>query len=106
MGGHGAMQLAMSFPAVWSVVGAHGPSIRPYGDAPTYLGRGAEFAARDPLSLIEAKPELARGHSWWIAHEWRQYVGDHSLAYWSAHVDDYLGYYAVALCRRSRCPGP
>ena len=129
MGGHGAMQLAMSFPAVWSVVGAHGPSLRPYGDAPTYLGRGAEFAARDPLLLIEAKPEVARGHSWWIdsgdvdpwraqalaisqrltslgiAHEWRSYMGDHSLAYWSAHVDDYLGYYAVALCRRSRCPG-
>src|SRR5258706_8701708 len=47
MGGHAAMQLPMNFPGIWSVIGAHSPSLRAEADAPTYLGRGAEFAARD-----------------------------------------------------------
>ena len=121
MGGHGAMQLPMNFPGIWSVIGAHSPSLRPESDAPTYLGRGAEFAARDPLLLITAKPDLARTYAWWIddgdvdpwraeseaihdkldslgiANEWHPYVGDHSAVYWSAHVADYLGYYGRML---------
>ena len=125
MGGHAAIQLALNFPGTWSVIGSHSPSIRPYGEAPTYLGRDAEFAARDPLSLIRAKPDVARGLTWWIdsgtvdpwhaqaraieeqltalgiPHEWHAYPGDHSLAYWSAHVEDYLRYHGAALCRRS-----
>jgi enterochelin esterase-like enzyme len=122
MGAHAAMQLSLNFPGIWSVIGAHSPSLRPIGDAPTYLGTGsAEFAARDPLSLIRAKPELARAYVWWIdsgtldpwvkqatalhdaltslgiAHEWHSYEGDHSAAYWSAHVTDYLRYYGRVL---------
>jgi enterochelin esterase-like enzyme len=120
-GGHGAMQLAMNFPGIWTAIGAHSPSLRPEGDAPTFLGRGAEFAARDPLALISAKPELARTYKWWIdtgdsdpwatqataihqkltaldiAHEWHLSPGDHSAAYWSAHVGDYLAYYGRVL---------
>ncbi|HKW77792.1 MAG TPA: alpha/beta hydrolase-fold protein, partial [Candidatus Limnocylindria bacterium] len=128
MGGHGAMQLAMNFPGIWSAVGAHSPSLRPEGDAPTYLGFGDEFAARDPLALIKAKPEIARAYTWWldtgsrdpwkrqteqihlqldafaIPHEWRLTTGDHDLAYWSAHMDDYIKYYGVALCKgRTTC---
>jgi len=121
MGGHAAMQLAMNFPGIWTVIGAHSPSLRPESDAPTYLGRGAEFAARDPLSLINARPDLARTYTWWIdsgdvdpwvhqatairdqltalgiANDWHSYSGDHSAAYWSAHVADYLTYYGRAL---------
>ncbi|TMC69794.1 MAG: hypothetical protein E6J13_10525 [Chloroflexi bacterium] len=121
MGAHGAMQLALNFPGIWTVVGAHSPSLRPEGDAPSFLGRGADFAARDPLALITAKPELARTYSWWIdsgdadpwvreaaaihtelsslgiANEWHSYPGDHSASYWSAHIPDYLAYYARAL---------
>lgn len=127
MGGHGAMQLALTFPGIWSAVGAHSPSLRPYGDAPTYLGRDAEFAARDPLALVRAKPEVARALRWWIdagdadpwraqteaiarelaalgaAHAWRPLAGDHSLAYWSARVEDYLRFYAAALCAGAAC---
>src|SRR5207249_1888463 len=66
MGGHGAMQLALNFPGIWGAIGAHSPSLRPEGDAPTYLGHGAEFAARDPLSLTKARPELARDYAWWV----------------------------------------
>ena len=40
-----------------------------------------------------------------IAHEWHVYSGDHSAQYWSAHVPDYLGYYAKTLCRiAAACP--
>ncbi len=129
MGGHGAMQLSLNFPGIWSVIGAHSPALRPFGDAPTYLGAGAEFAARDPLALIKARPDLARTYTWWIdlgdadpwrvpataihdqltalgiTHEWRVFPGGHDLAYWSSHVEDYLRYYAGALCReRATCP--
>jgi enterochelin esterase-like enzyme len=121
MGGRAAIQLSLNFPGVWSAIGAHSPSLRPEGDAPTYLGFGADFAARDPLSLINAKPALARTCAWWldagnvdpwiaqvtalhekldaleIANEWHPWSGDHSLAYWSAHVGDYLVYYAGAI---------
>jgi enterochelin esterase-like enzyme len=130
MGGHGAMQLALNFPGIWSAIAATSPSIRPLGEAPTYLGTGqAEFAARDPLSLIAAKPDVARAYAWWIdtgdtdpwlaqaaaihaqltalliSHEWHVWPGDHSAQYWSKHVDDYLRYYASVLCRDpARCP--
>ncbi|MCE1253275.1 MAG: hypothetical protein LWX83_06955 [Anaerolineae bacterium] len=30
-----------------------------------------------------------------IAHTWQIYSGDHSESYWSAHVDDYLRWYAT-----------
>ncbi len=126
MGGHGAIQLALSFPGIWSIVGAHSPSLRPEGDAPTYLGTGAAFAARDPYSLIAAKPDVARTITWWIdsgdtdpwraqaqavsaeltslgiANEWRPYAGDHSAAYWSAHVADYLEFYGGVFASRGR----
>ena len=130
MGAHAAIQLPMNFPGIWSVIGSHSPSIRPEGDAPSYLGRGAEYAARDPLSLIRAKPELARTYTWWIdsgevdpwvvqataihtelerqgiAHEWHPFPGDHALDYWSAHMVEYLRYYAGALCRtKTTCVG-
>jgi enterochelin esterase-like enzyme len=121
MGGHAAMQLPMNLPGIWSVIGAHSPSLRPEGDAPTYLGRGAEFAARDPLKLIAARPDLARTYTWWIdsgdadpwrreaaaihdqltalgiAHDWHANSGDHSAAYWSAHIAEYLEFYGRAL---------
>jgi enterochelin esterase-like enzyme len=129
MGGHAAMQLPLNFPGIWGAIGAHSPSLRPEGDAPTYLGFGAEFAARDPLSLIKAKPDLARQYAWWIddgdtdpwraqataihdqltqlgiTHSWSPFVGGHELAYWAAHMEDYLRYYARALCpSTASCP--
>src|SRR5207244_10541724 len=63
---------------------------------------------------IAAKPEIARTITWWIdsgdvdpwrvqaqaisqeltrlgiANDWQPYTGDHSAAYWSARVGDYL----------------
>ena len=129
MGGHAAMQLPMNFPGIWGAIAATSPSLRPEGEAPTYLGFGVEFAARDPLALIKAKPDVARQYAWWIdsavmdpwlrpataihraldelgiAHEWSTPPGDHSARYWSAHVEDYLRFYASVLCRdAAACP--
>jgi enterochelin esterase-like enzyme len=137
MGGHAAMQRSMNFPGIWSAIGAHSPSIRAEGvrlrpqpsDAPTYLGFGAEFAARDPLSLIKAKPDTAKQYTWWIdtgtqdpwkaqaqqihdalaalgiKDQFHLYEGGHELAYWTAHMEDYLRYYAGALCQTAAsCP--
>ncbi len=129
MGGHGAMQLPLNFPGIWGAIGAHSPSLRPEGDAPTYLGFGADFAARDPLLLIRAKPDLARQYTWWIdagdtdpwrvqsaavhdaltqlgiANTWSPNIGGHELAYWAAHMEDYLRFYARALCPTpTSCP--
>jgi len=145
MGGHGAIQLAMNFPGIWSAVASTSPSLRPEHDdpsfgvfgsefvtrGPTYLGSGADFAARDPLALIQAKPEVAKRYAWWldtgrldpwlrparaihdqldelgIAHEWDNPPGGHDAAYWSSHVEDYLRFYAGVLCRDlSACPLP
>ena len=125
MGGHGAIQLALNFPGVWSIVGAHSPSLRVEGDAPSYLGYGAEFAARDPYALIASKTAVARTLTWWIdtgsldpwrtaaqglsteltslgiANESHVYEGGHEAAYWSAHVGDYLRFYAGAFAEAS-----
>ena len=125
MGGHGAMQLALNFPGIWSIVGAHSPSLRVEGDAPSYLGYGAEFAARDPYALIASKTAIARTLTWWIdtgsldpwrtatqsisteltslgiANETHIYDGGHDAAYWSAHVGDYLRFYAGAFAQSS-----
>ena len=128
MGAHGAMQLPLNFPGIWSAIGVHTPSLRPEGEAATYLGFGEEFLARDPASLIKAKPDIARAYVWWldagtrdpwrrpteaihnllsdlsIAHEWHVTAGDHDLAYWSAHMEDYIRYYGVSLCKgRTTC---
>ena len=141
MGAHGAMQLSMNFPGIWSAIAATSPSLRPESnrdaasrtefDAPTYLGFGTDFAARDPLALITSRPDLARQYTWWIdtgrldpwlrqaraihegldalgiPHHWDTPPGGHDAFYWSAHVEDYLRFYASVLCREaSACPYP
>jgi len=32
-----------------------------------------------------------------VPHLWREWPGDHSVTYWSAHLDDYLRFYDAAL---------
>jgi len=35
-----------------------------------------------------------------LANNWHEYAGDHSAAYWSAHVGDYLAFYSNAFASR------
>ncbi len=62
MGAHGALQLALTHPDLFGIVGAHSPALRTRDQAPPFLGGwfpgytaspGAEaYAARDPISLV------------------------------------------------------
>ena len=66
MGAHGALQLAMNYPGTFTVVGAHSLVLRPYNMAPTYFGKPADFAKRDPVQMAPAKAELLRSMDLWI----------------------------------------
>jgi S-formylglutathione hydrolase FrmB len=121
MGGHGAIQLALNYPTVFGVAGAHSPSIRPEGSAPAYFGTGSFFDSRDPLRLIERAELNVRPPRIWIdagasdpwrpaaealhkaleergwAHEWRVFAGEHDGWYWGDHIWEYLPFYGTAL---------
>jgi enterochelin esterase-like enzyme len=121
MGAHGALQLALNFPGTFNVVGAHSLVLRRYDQAFSFFGDKAYFAQHDPVSIVAAKPDLARQiHLWidigkddvWstqtaafnkelygagIKHDWLEFSGGHDPVYWSAHVDDYLRFYSEAL---------
>lgn len=117
MGAHGALQLALNHPRTFGVVGGHSLVLRPFDQAPPFFGGPADFAQRDPMTIIASRPDLARSLALWIdigdrdpwapraaqfdtelaglgvAHEWHEWPGDHSAAYWRAHVADYLRFY-------------
>ena len=66
MGGHGAVQLALTYPDLFGVAGVHSPSIRGRDSAPAYFGSDeAAFARRDPISLVR-DADLAAPPSIWI----------------------------------------
>lgn len=121
MGAHGALQLSMNHPDEFAAIGAHSPALRREAQAMSYFGHGADYAARDPISLIAAHPDTAKRFKIWIdvgdrdpwapgaellhselselgvPHQWHEQAGDHVSAYWSADLPDYLRFYASAL---------
>jgi enterochelin esterase-like enzyme len=123
MGGSGALVQAFTHPDVFGVVGAHSPSLREDNAVVPILGEGAEFAARDPLSLAYTASGLDRFQIWldageedpWyprvvelhealatrgIDHELRLWPGEHDGDYWISHIPDYLRFYSHALTNR------
>ncbi len=122
MGAHGALQLALNYPDVFSIVGAHSPSLRDQSSAPAYFGTGATFARHDPLSLVRdsslsSPPQIwidAGQNDFWRPsaealhqalldrgwpHEWHVYPGEHDGWYWGDHLWDYLPFYSAAFDR-------
>ena len=121
MGAHGAVQLAMNYPGEFSVVGAHSLVLRRYDTAPPYFGSQTDWSKRDPMQLVYSKAETMRSVDLWIdigaadpwaklaeqfngelntlkiAHEWHEWSGDHSAAYWRAHLAEYLRFYDASL---------
>jgi enterochelin esterase-like enzyme len=117
MGGHGALQLAMNFPATFGTVGAHSVALRSYEQAFSFFGDRAYFRKHDPVQLFADFQGRARQFNLWIdvgeadpwrsaaesfhnqltrtqiSHEWRLYGGAHDHAYWRDHVADYLAFY-------------
>jgi S-formylglutathione hydrolase FrmB len=129
MGGHGALQLAMNHPDLFSVVGAHSPALRRQSETFPFFGDAAYFAKWDPISLAKAGTgssslriwiDTGTGDPWrnratelhqlllaqGVAHTWHVLPGRHDPSYWQAHVGDYLGFYAAALGAGSPVFGP
>jgi enterochelin esterase-like enzyme len=124
MGAHGALQLALNYPGEFSAVGAHSLVLRRFGSAPSYFGTAADFAARDPMQIVKKTGpggcsfalwiDIGAGDPWasaatqfdgeltdlGIKHQWHLWAGDHSAAYWSAHLEDYLRFYNASLSSR------
>ena len=120
MGGHGAIQLALTHPQLFGAVGGHSAVFRRQHEALACFGTGAEYQRRDPISLVrdlgvavpfqlwldmgeqdpwlrsmlEFQQLLAQRH---IAHRWHRFPGGHGDVYWEQHVATYLGWYDDAL---------
>jgi enterochelin esterase-like enzyme len=121
MGGNGALQLAINYPDVFSVVGAHSFALRRRDTAPPYFGDQTYFDDHDPVYLFKSRPDVARKLTVWldvgasdpwqpadaefnqqlsgegIQHAWHVFSGGHEDAYWSDHAADYLRFYSAAL---------
>ena len=128
MGGHGALQLALNNPGEFSIVGAHSVALRRYEQAFPYYGNRRYFESNDPVSICEKYATLARNFTIWldigrddvwfpgakafeaqlsnqgIPHEWHPQDGGHDAAYWSAHLGDYLHFYARAFAQLDTSP--
>ena len=124
MGAHGALQLALNYPGEFTAVGAHSLVLRRFSNAPSYFGTAADFAKRDPVQIVKSVGAAGCSFSLWIdigqtdpwatnaeqfdselsdlgiKHQWHLWAGDHSAAYWSAHLEDYLRFYDASLSNR------
>lgn len=119
MGAHGALQIGLNNPGVFSIIGAHSPTIRTREQSPDYFGDAAYFATIDPMTLARTKDltgykiwiDIGQQDTLWLAkaqelhqilldrnvpHTWNVWPGDHSGDYWAPHLIDYLQFYAGA----------
>lgn len=120
MGGHGALQLSINNPGMFSVVGAHSPVFRTQTEAFPFFGTGETYARRDPVTLVRDLGGTLPGAVWldmgnedpWlprtsefnrlltargIPHEWRLNPGGHQMEYWANRIPTYLKWYDQAL---------
>lgn len=120
MGGEGALQLALNYPGVFEVVGAHTPTTRlDFADAPGSIYGDEEYwQEHNSLWLIENRDTVFALQIWiddgfddvWlgaaealhqallgrgVAHQYHIYAGSHG--YWAEVMDDYLRFYSAAL---------
>jgi S-formylglutathione hydrolase FrmB len=121
-GGQAALMLALTHPQVFSIVGAHSPSIRGADGSVAAFGDPEYFKQYDPVWLIEHTQawrqltvwiDIGRDDTQWgeaivkfhqrmdalgVPHEFNDaWRGIHDDAYWSAHLPDYLTWYASKL---------
>jgi enterochelin esterase-like enzyme len=120
MGGHGAVQIAYNHPELFSVAGAHSPTIRTFETSPEFFGAAAHFAQYDPISLAQ-KTKAVREIATWIDvgadDRWRPMAqalgealvaqgapvqfrvleGEHEGWYWKHYLPEYLSFYSRAL---------
>ena len=56
MGAHGALQIPINFPGVFSIVGANSPSFRPRAEVQSYFGNDAPVRAARPGPTLRGAP--------------------------------------------------
>jgi enterochelin esterase-like enzyme len=124
MGGEGALRIAMEYPSVFSIAGAHSPSLRTafsqfapelqpiFGDAqtwrsmtPLWLVLDRDSAYRLTLSVDVGeddpwRPNVEALHqrmvSRGISHRFEVLPGEHDAEYWVGNVNHYLSFYSSA----------
>lgn len=91
--------------------------LRSFDQRFAFFGDKAQYAKRDPMTIVRSRPDLAMSLRLWIdigdkdpwaaraaqfdaeldglgiRHQWHEWPGDHSRTYWHAHVADYLSFY-------------
>jgi enterochelin esterase-like enzyme len=103
-GGAWAIRLGTRHPELFGAIGGHSPAIF-YADMQTLQMRLLELPAdRFPrfwLDVGDSDSEYATVVAFEqflsqnnLPHEWHAYIGWHDEAYWSAHVAEYLRWYA------------
>ena len=121
-GGQGALMLGLTHPEVFSIVGAHSPSLRGADGSLAFFGTPQYFQQYDPQWLI-AHTETWKQLTIWIDvgmedtqwggvivpfHQWldtlgvkhdftNSWHGVHEDSYWTAHIPDYLAWYSSKL---------
>ncbi len=121
MGAAGALQISMSYPGIFGIVGAHSPSLRTFDQSLPWWGDRQWFDRYDPVTMARTNPYLAQVKLWvdiglddraWrsralqfksvlesrkLNFKWMDYPGDHNADYWTAHSLDYLNWYGNVL---------
>ncbi len=106
-GGYWALMMAFRRPDLFRSAGAHSPALidsfagaaedprvtgaaNPLGDLRIWV----DIGERDPY-LVDARPLHDALTAAGVAHEWRVNPGIHEEAYWTAHLDEYVTWYAA-----------
>jgi enterochelin esterase-like enzyme len=103
-GGAWALRLGLYHPGIFGAIGAHSPAIFHTDTNSLPLVVRDLPADRLPRIFIDIGDsdsefevvtrfkEFLNKHN--IPHEWHEYIGFHDEKYWSAHVEEYLRWYA------------
>ncbi len=120
MGGFGALQLALTNPAIFGAVGGHSPALRTIDQLADLIVAPDAERRFDPVELVETIDPTYAPRIWvdsgsddiWagrvallgrdldargIAHEVRLLPGHHDSDYWTEHTGDYVRFYSRSL---------
>jgi enterochelin esterase-like enzyme len=104
-GGGWSIHLGLHYPNLFGRIGAHSPAVF-YGDETTVLGYARALAKTGPVPALYVDigdGDANRQSAFWLDqvftwfdfdHTYLTQPGGHTEKYWSAHVDDYLRFYA------------
>jgi S-formylglutathione hydrolase FrmB len=125
MGGFGAYDIARLHPGRFCAVGGHSPALWENGadSAAGAFDDAADFSRHDVIATARSDPDAFAGTALWIdggredpfqpgIEAFTEAItaaglpisshsppGGHDGSYWSAHWDEYMGFYAKALAR-------